>query len=161
MKLKEQMMLEGFFKEIKVWYPGYWGFDFVGRLFIFLTMIQLLVPFQLWEGNYKPLFIVFYMELLGVEFCMKKYCHVKEGGKVKRLSDFFRYLPVAHKQLLLFRLKKLFKFCFKLFIIGLFCQITPAALFMHTLSFMNVLLPFTFCFLSPLIILGCIRILER
>lgn len=151
---KEQTLLEHFFAEEKIWYPDYWGLRFAGSLMFVIAMFLFVMPFQIWEGDYTPLMTMLVLELAGVELYLDRYCRFRAEGKIWDVYEVLRQLPLSHRQLKIYRVRKLLKLCLKMTGTAVICQTASAGVFMRTFSMGNILMPVVFCFLVPMVIVG-------
>ena len=117
-------------------------------------MILLIMPFQIWEGDYQVLGITFFTELMGLEIYVKQYCEFREDGKRKSVYKIIRYAPVSCKQFVLYALKKLLKLCLCLTGVAIVCQVVFALAFLNTFSVGNLLLPLLGCLILPMLLTG-------
>jgi len=154
MERKQQALLERFFREEGSWFPNYYLFYLPAVIFLGIAMMLYIFPFQLWEGEYRVVLILFFMELMGLEMYLRRYCQFQEDGKMKNICELFQYLPVSGRQFLLYRLRKLMRVCLWMAGITAACQTLSALAFLHTVSFGNLLMPLMLCLVLPMLFLG-------
>ena len=155
MNHKQQILLDNFFENKNTWFSNGYLYKFVAGILLFIAALMYIMPYQLWEGDYKIMILIFYLELMGLEIYLTSYCHfIDEDGKIKNIYEIIRYLPVSHKQLALYRLKKLTKICLWLTGITAFCQIFFTITFLHDFSIGNLLIPVLCCLIVPEIMIG-------
>lgn len=150
---KQQILLDKFFAEEKIWNPNYWGNCLAGGIMFVIAMFLFIMPIQLWEGDYTPLFTMLIMELIGLEVYLGRYCQFREE-KIVNVYDVLKQLPLSRRQLKLYRVRKLLKLCLKMTGTAVICQTAFAGVFMHTFSVGNILMPVVCCFLVPAVIVG-------
>lgn len=66
----------------------------------------------------------------------------------------FYYVPVSHRQLALYILKKLLKLCLYLTGAAVVCQVVFALAFLDTFSVSNLLIPILCCLVLPMVLMG-------
>lgn len=151
---RQQAALERFFAEEKIWYPDHYLLCFVGGLLFVISMILFIMPFQIWEGDYTPLLTMLCLELIGVETYLERYVSFKGEGKKRDVYEVLRFLPVSHRNIKIYRVKKLFWLCLKMAGTAAVCQMFFAGVFLHTFSPGNIGAPVLFCFLAPMAFAG-------
>lgn len=154
MNKKTQILLEKFYEEEKTWWRDCYGLHIAALIILPIAMFLLILPCQIWEGDYTILPMYVMLELMGLEFDMKRYFQFRENGKIKSVYMVTRYLPIARREIIIYALRKLLKRCLQLTGISLGCQIVFSLLFLHTVAPGNLLMPFLCCFLFPMVILG-------
>lgn len=151
---KQQLLLKDFYSQEKIWAADYYLYDVVAGILLFPAMILLIMPFQIWEGDYQVLGIVFFIELMGMELHVKQYCEFREAGERKSVYEIIRYAPVSHRQFARYILKKLLKLCLGLTGAAAFCQVVFALAFLDTFSVGNLLIPVLCCLVLPMVFIG-------
>lgn len=154
--LKQQELLQRFFKEETTWCPEHVGYQAAAVILIGISMILDIMPYQVWDFPEDSLvysmWIMLY--LMGVTFYMQRYSNYTEVGKTKAVYDILRYLPVSHRQFQIYIMKKIIKLCGWLTVIAVCCQTVFAIAFMHNFSAGNVLLPIAVNFILPVLCIG-------
>ena len=162
MNYKQQILLDNFFQNKNTWFSNGYLYNFVTGIFLFITALIHIMPYQLLEGDYRIMFIIFYLELMGLAIYLNTYCNFTDkDGKIKNIYEIIRYLPISHKQLVLYRLLKLTKLCLWLTGITAICQIFFAIVFLHDFSIGNLLMPVLCCLILPEIMMGISMILRK
>lgn len=151
---KQQLLLRDFYDRQKIWGTDYYLFYFVAGILLFPAMLLFIMPFQIWEGDCQVLGIVFFIELMGMELFVKRYCEFREDGKRKSVYDIIRYAPVSRRQFTLYILKKLLKLCLCLTGAAAVCQVVFAVAFMDKFSVGNLLIPVVCCLVLPMVLIG-------
>ncbi|MDE7477080.1 MAG: hypothetical protein K2M91_03870 [Lachnospiraceae bacterium] len=155
MEEKQQVLLDTFFGQEKIWWQDYYGTNIAAGIILFIGMILLIMPYQIWDNDAYQMYLHSMMlELMGMEMYLKRYAAFREDGKVKSVYETIRYLPIAHKQLVLYILKKLLKLCLCLTGAAVVCQVLFAWIFLHTFSVKNLLIPLICCLFLPMLLLG-------
>lgn len=154
--LKQQEVLQRFFKEETTWCPEHVGYQAVAVILIGISMILGIMPYQVWvfPEDSVVCYVWIMLYLMGVTFYMQKYSNYTEGRKTKAVYDILRYLPVSHRQFQIYILKKIIKLCSCVTAAAVCCQTVFATAFMHTFSAGNVLLPIAVTFLLPVLYIG-------
>lgn len=151
---EKEVLLDEFFKNRETWSPNSYGYKIISVILLSLSIFILIMPYQIWEGDYISVIFLFYLELIGLETYLKPYCNFwEDNGKIVRVYDILKYLPISHRQLLGYRWKKLIKLCLRLTGITMFCQIAFSFAFLHTVSWGNILMPLLCSFVLPVSIL--------
>lgn len=151
---KQQLLLKEFYKHEKLWGPDYYLSGFVAGILLFPAMILLIMPFQVWEGDYQVPCIIFFIELMGLEIYVKQYCEFREDGIRKGVYKIIRYVPVSYRQFVLYALKKQLKLCLCLTSVAIVCQVVFALAFLDTFSVGNLLMPLLVCLILPMLLTG-------
>lgn len=147
---KQQLVLEQFFQKREPWYPDVWGMKFGAFFLLGISMILLIVPFQVLEkSDFGPWGMMYGLWLLGITLYLEQYRTYQEDGKKKSVYDRLRYLPVSYEQLCIFYLRKVMRLCAWLTGIVMFFQTMIAAVFLHTFSIGTILLPILAQFVIP------------
>lgn len=154
MNEKTQILLDKFYEEEKTWWRDCYGLRIVAIIILAITMMMFILPCQIWEGDYTTLPMIILLELIGLEYDMRRYFQFREEGKIKSVYLITRYLPIARREIIIYALRKLLKRCLQLTGIALGCQIVFSLLFLHTVAPGNLLMPLLCCFLFPMVILG-------
>lgn len=160
--MNQDQLLDNFFKNKELWWPNSYGCKIASVIMLPLAMILFILPYQSWEGDYQGLFISVYLEWMGLAMYLKPYYNfMGDDGKIVRVYDIVKYLPVSYKQIILYRWKKMIKLCLRLTGIAMFCQILFSFAFLDTVSLGNILAPLLCCFILPVsvtIIINCINV---
>lgn len=151
---KQQLLLKDFYKQEKIWGSDYYLFGFVAGILLFPAMILLIMPFQIWEGDYQVLGTSLLIELMAMEMYVRQYCEFREDGKRKSVCEIIRYMPVSRRQFALYVLRKLLKLCLCLTGAAVICQLVFALAFMDTFSAGNLLIPILCCLVLPMVLTG-------
>ena len=151
---KQQLLLKEFYKQEKLWGTDNYLSGFLAGILLFPAMILLIMPFQIWEGDYQVPCIIFFTELMGLEIYVKQYCEFREDGKNKSVYKIIRYAPVFYRQFVLYALKKLLKLCLCLTSAAIVCQVVFALAFLDTFSVGNLLMPLLGCLILPMPLIG-------
>lgn len=140
---RQQELLQKFYQEETTWCPEHVGYQLVAGITIGISMLLGVVPYQAWELARDPMIVLMWniLYLMGVIYYMQKYTNYAEGKKTKSVFDVLRYLPVSHRQLQIFILRKIVRLCGRLTVITICCQTIFALAFLHTFSVMNIILP--------------------
>lgn len=150
---RQQELLRKFYREETTWCPEHVGYQLAAGIMIGISMIVGVWPYQVWELPQNPSigFMWNMLYLMGVIFYMQKYTNYTEGKKTKSVYDVLRYLPVSHRQLQIFIMKKIIRLCGRLTAVTICCQTVFAVAFMHTFSIMNIILPVGVDLLLPVL----------
>lgn len=151
---KQQLLLKNFYRQEKIWAADHYLFNVVSGIVLFPAMILFIMPFQIWEGDYQVLGIVSLIELMGMELYIRQYCEFRQDGERKSVCEIIRYVPVSHRQLALYILKKLLKLCLYLTGAAVVCQVVFALAFLDTFSVSNLLVPILCCLVLPMVLIG-------
>ncbi len=156
--LKQQELLDKFYKEETTWCPEHVGYHLVSAIWIGISMLSSVMPYQVWKfPEDKSVCLIWSMlYVMGVLYYMQKYTSYTEGRKAKSVYDVIRYLPVGAGQIRIYIMRKVIRLCAILTVVVICCQTVFAAIFMHTFSVMNVLLPLGIHFLLPVAAVGII-----
>lgn len=150
MNHKQEVLLDKFFSNVELWWPNSYGNKVVSFIMLPLAIFLLILPCQMWEGDYHLIIMVFLLEFMGLEMYLKPYfVFLDDSGKIVRVDDIIRYLPVSYKQLTLYRWKKLIKLCLRLTGITMFCQVAFSFAFLHTVTWGNILMPLICTLILP------------
>ena len=64
MNHKQQILLDNFFQNKNTWFSNGYLYKFLAGIFLFITALMYIMPYQLWEGDYKIMILIFYLELM-------------------------------------------------------------------------------------------------
>lgn len=163
MKKNQEMLLDNFFKNKELWWPNSYGCKIAAVIILPLAMIILLIPYQSWEGDYQCLLISFYLEWMGLAMYLKPYHnYMGDDGKIVRIYDIVKYLPVSYKHIVIYRWKKMMKLCLRMTGIAMACQVLFSFAFLDTVSLGNILAPLLCCFILPVgvtVLINCMNLL--
>lgn len=81
MEQRQQELLDRFFQQEKVWCPGYVISRMVAGLCIGITMLLLIMPAQIWEGEFQVLFFMLVPELIGIQMFLNHIVKLQKTGK--------------------------------------------------------------------------------
>lgn len=146
---RQQELLQKFYQEETTWCPEHVGYQLVAAIMIGISMLLGVAPYQAWELSTRIIWGVLY--LTGVIYYMLKFMQYTEGRKTKAVFDILRYLPVSHRQVQIFIMKKTIRLCGRLTVVTICCQTVFALSFMHTFSVVNIILPVGVNLLLPLL----------
>ena len=94
------------------------------------------------------------MSLTGAVYYINPYIYYQNEGKRESIYEVIKFLPVSRRELRIFRLKKVVLFCLKLFPIFLGGQIISALVCFRSIGWENLLYPFVFGLVTPLLLAG-------
>lgn len=114
-------------------------------------VITMCVPYQVIEASdAKMIAVMFYFGGMGIFLYMYSYRQFKEQNKMIRIAEKLKYVPISKKDLRIFKFRKVFKFCFRIFLICLVGQCILAIAVHGGLVWGNIWYPVVFCLLLPL-----------
>lgn len=128
---------------------------FLPGIFSFLAMIMIFIPVQVPDSKgfyiYEPMFTIW----ISV-FVLQPYLNTTEPfagarQKIHRTYDKLKYLPVSRKQYNLVRLGYLFRYTWKLTVVGMFIQCLSVALFVGYVDIWNVVYVMAVLFVAPML----------
>lgn len=157
---KQQAVIADFFKEFHSWSAANVGV-WIGAGFC--TLIQamfLMIPYQEMTGDNFGIF-VFLFGMWSATLYINPYVSYMEKGKQYRIYDKLRYFPVSLKQLRIFRLRKLCKFCFITFAVFLAGQLLFSYIGYHEITLGNVLYVVIGGLVIPFVMGGATCLMER
>ena len=154
---KQQKILDEFFVTKEAWNQESLGNHLGAGIIIGLGMLLLVLPFKIWEGAYRALWMTGYLLLMGISIYMKPYIIYRCNGKVKLVYDVIQYLSISHAQLHLYRMKKIAKMCAKLAVTAVTAQVFFCVV-LHYFSIWVIVAPLFFTFVCPMGILGLLEI---
>lgn len=146
---RQQELLRKFYQEETTWCPEHVGYQLVAAIMIGISMLLGVVPYQALELSPRILWGVLY--LTGAIYYMLKFMQYTEGRKTKSVFDILRYLPVSHRQIQIFIMRKVIRLCGRLTAVTICCQTVFALSFMHTFSVVNIILPIGVNLLLPMV----------
>lgn len=152
---KQQFMLGEFYKREKIWWTDSYLNGFAAGIVLVITAILLIMPVQVWEGDYGMIGYCLLLELMGMGLYVRQYCVFREDGKNKNVYGILCFAPVAYRQFVLYILKKLLRLCLCMAGAAMVCQVVFALVFLDTFSVWNLLMPFLCCLVLPMLFLGC------
>lgn len=156
---RQQELLQNFYQEETTWCPEHVGYQLVAAIMIGISMLLGVVPYQALELSPRIIWGVLY--LTGVTYYMLKFMQYTEGRKTKSVFDILRYLPVSHRQVQIFIMKKTIRLCGRLTVVTICCQTVFALSFLHTFSVVNIILPVGVNLLLPLLYGWLITLFSR
>ena len=151
----QQNMLEQFFENYFEKSKIKGGYKWTGIIFIAILVILMWFPYQSYgnEGLIKSIGVIW--GVLGSLFYMNMYRFAFNGrGAVTNVYQYLEYLPISHKELKIYRLKKLVSLQTKVYLIAQAGQVLFGLLAYHQVTLGNLLFPLIFAFLAPLLIVG-------
>lgn len=149
---KQQFLLDQFYKKEKLWGADYYLSDVVSGIILSITMIMLIMPVQLWEGDVTAIGIALILELMGMECYVRRYLWLRENGVNKSVYQIVRLVPVSRRQFVWYILKKLLRLCFCLTGVSAACQVVFALAFLDTFSVWNLLAPAVCSLFLPMVL---------
>ncbi len=152
MEQRQQELLDQFFQQEKVWCSDFVVSRMVAGLCIGITMLLLIMPVQIWEGEFQVMFFMFLPELIGIQMFLNPYCKITEDGKMTDLYEKFRMLPICRRQYAYYVFKKLFRCCLWMTGIAAACQTAFALMSLHTFSIGNLLIPVLYSMVLPMLL---------
>lgn len=152
-KRKEEQLIDEFYKAFlqgRVQQVGTWLMVGLCLFFeIFMSAFPVSEIIMSTDGDANLLFLVFVLSALFGAFCyVNMYQSFMEGQGQRLCSDVLQYIPVAYKDLCIYKTKKLFVFLARITGIALALQVLVAFL-RHNLSIWNVVYIFVVVFLLP------------
>lgn len=150
----QQELLDKFFQQEKIWCSDYVISRMVAGLCIGIAMMILVMPMQIWEGEFQVLFFILGPELIGIQMFLNSYCKITEDGKMTDIYEKFRMLPVCRRQYIFYILKKLFRCCLWMTGITAAGQVVSALVFLNTCSLGNLLIPLLYGMVLPMLLFG-------
>ncbi len=156
---RQQELLQKFYQEETTWCPEHVGYQLVAAIMIGISMPLGVVPYQALELSPRIIWGVLY--LTGVIYYMLKFMQYTEGRKTKSVFDILRYLPVSHRQVQIFIMRKVIRLCGRLTVVTICCQTVFALSFLHTFSVVNIILPVGVNLLLPLLYGWLITLFSR
>ncbi len=111
--IKQQQIIEKFYKELFAWKKDNTGMWLVVGLMETFTAIFMCFPYQVIIED-EGLYLIYLMGLWGATYYIMPYVRFNECGKQKRISEKLKYLPVSFRELRRFCIKKLAIFCIRL-----------------------------------------------
>ena len=154
---KQQLLLEKFYKEFLSWRAENIGMWIAAGFFLLLYSAGMLVPYQdVKAGDHAILISSIYSGIMGVYFYMLPYLQYKQDNKMHRIYEKIQYLPISLKEIRIFRINKLVKFCLKLFPVYCILQILSSWLSYHEIGWGNIFHVVVFGLFLPIIVVGVI-----
>ncbi len=147
---KQQLLLDEFYRREKIWGPDHYLYGFTSGIVLAITGILLIMPFQIWEGDYGMVGYCVILELMGMDFYVKQYSMLREGGENKGVYGILCFAPVSYQQFALYILKKLLRLCLCMTGAAAVCQVVFAMAFLDTVSVWNLLMPLLCCLIVPM-----------
>lgn len=152
---KQQRMLDAFFKEFFTWNVQHVGMWLLTGIMILSFVCFMMVPYQEIVApseehvNIEAWLIL--MGIAGLNYYLMPYSRYNDGtkGRFIYIYEKIKYLPVSLKELRIFRIRKVFWFCLKLFVVLLIGQLVFAEIGFGEIVLGNFLYPFIFAFLIP------------
>lgn len=150
---RQQELLRKFYQEETTWCPEHVGYQLVTAIMIGISMLLGVIPYQAWElsRNISTVFIWSMLYLTGAVYYVLKFMSYTEGRKTKSVFDILRYLPVSHRQVQIFIMRKAIRLYGRLTVVTICCQTVFALSFMHTFSVVNIILPVGVNLLLPMV----------
>ena len=110
---KQQKQIEAFFKEETTYFPDHMMNDYAYYILAACSLLLLLPPLRVWEGDKYLSIMGPYLYVMGVALSTVRYSRFKEklSGKILSVSQLLCYLPVERTQLVLFRIRRVLKRC--------------------------------------------------
>ncbi|MBQ8823520.1 MAG: hypothetical protein IJZ82_12830 [Lachnospiraceae bacterium] len=158
---KQQQILDAFFKEFFTWSADNVGYWIVAGIFIFIHGIFLAFPYQMMGIEDSDITLVQVFAYMGYFMYITPYLHFTEKGRVIKLKEKLKYLPISQKQLRLYRLRKLLIFSLKLFAVFLLLQLFFSLVAYHEITLGNILYPLLCGFVFPFALNSIVIIFEN
>lgn len=130
---------------------------FLPGIFTFLLMILMFIPVQELAKGDSIIYMWAAMCAIWISiFVLQPYMFTTEPfagapQKIHRTYDKLKYLPVSKKQYNLVRLGYLFRYTWKLTVVGMFIQCLPAALIAGYMDIWNVLYVIAVLLFTPML----------
>ncbi len=111
--MKQQKMINEFFKEETTYFPDHVLKKFAGILLSSISCLLLIVPVNAWGDDRIVMLYGFMLFAMGIYAYASKYASFSEPltKHLERISELTRYLPVNRIQLTVFRIRKILKPC--------------------------------------------------
>lgn len=153
---RQQQILEMFFKEFLSWKADNIGVWIAAVMLEILQGICFCIPYQMVGKSDMELLIgiELFCGVFGTMTYLMPYVRFTEKKGQVNIYKKLKYLPVSLKEIRIFRLKKLVRFCFRLFLIFLAVQLFLVLLCYHQIALGNLWYPFVFGFLLQLLLNG-------
>ena len=136
---REQNIIDKFYKEFFTWSAEDVGYKIVAGIFLFFHGCFMAFPYQSVKDS--EILLVQCFAYMGYFMYITPYLHFTEKGKVTKLKEKLKYLPVSRKQLRLYRLRRLWVFSLKLFAVYFLLQLFFTLVTYHELTLGNFLYP--------------------
>ncbi len=156
---KQQQLLDAFFNEFFTWSADNVGYWIVAAIFLFFHGLFLSFPYQGMDDSELLLFQGF--AYLGYFMYITPYLHFTEKGRVTKLKEKLKYMPISRKQLYLYRLRKLLIFSLKLLAVYLLLQLFFSLVVYHEITLGNFLYPLLCGFVFPFVLNSIAIIFEN
>lgn len=151
---RQQFMLEEFYKREKIWGADNYLCGFAAGIVLVIAAILLIMPVQVWEGDYGMIGYCLLLELMGMGLYIRQYCMFREDGKNKSVHEILCFAPVSYWQFVLYMLKRLFRLCLCMTGVAMSCQVVFALAVLDTFSVWNLLMPLLCCLVLPMLFWG-------
>ncbi|MCR5252063.1 MAG: hypothetical protein K6E50_15820 [Lachnospiraceae bacterium] len=150
---KQQKIIAEFFKEETTYFPNHVLMKFLACFLVSLSMIMLIPPFAVWEGEKMLSVFGFYFFWIGIACYGTKYASYAEPlTKISvRITSLLRYVPVEKDQLMLFRLCKILKPCVILTPVVLMFRIAISLGVFGSVQVWDLVLPPLFMIVLPVV----------
>lgn len=143
--------LEEFYKDYFSWSALNIGQWMVTGIMEFALGIFLWLPYQeMVRDDMEMLGFVAFFGILGAMCYLLPYIQLQEGGKVCKLYDKLKYLPISLQEIRVFCLKRLARFCVRMFLIFFIGQLFFALVAYHKIAWGNIWYPVVFGLLIPM-----------
>ena len=144
---REQNIIHKFYKELFSWSAADVGYKIVAGIFLFFHGCFMAFPYE--DIKDFEILLVQCFAYMGYLMYITPYLQFVEKGKVTKLKEKLKYLPISRKQLLLYRLRKLLVFSLKLFAVYLLLQLFFTLVIYHKLTLGSFLYPLLCGFVFP------------
>lgn len=156
---REQNIIDKFFKELFTWSATDVGYKIAAGIFLFIHGCFMAFPYQ--DIKDSEILLVQCFAYMGYLMYITPYLQFTEKGRVTKLKEKLKYLPVSGKQLRLYRLRKLLKFSVKLFAVYLLLQLFFTLVIYHKLTLGSFLYPLLCGFVFPVSVNSLVVALEN
>lgn len=135
---KQQQIIADFFKEFHSWSAASIGMWLGAGVCTLIQAMFLMLPYQEMAESNSGLFTLLFGMWSATLYVMP-YVNYMEKGKQYRIYDKIKYFPVSLKQLRMFQIRKLSKFCSITFAVFLMGQLLFSYIGYHEIGLGNVL----------------------
>lgn len=156
---REQNIIDKFFKEFFTWSADNLGYKIVAGFFLFIHGCFMAFPYQ--DIKDSEILLMQFFAYMGYFMYITPYLQFTEKGRVLKLKEKLKYLPISRKQLRLYRLRKLIIFSIKLLAVYLLLQLFFTLVIYHELTLGNFLYPLLCGFVFPVAVNSLVVALEN
>lgn len=151
---EQENILEKFFEEYHKRSHIHIGYTAVAKFFGALLVLGMLIPSQVYGQSGKTVAGCIILLGMVVSCCyISAYTNAYDGrGAVTRIDMYLEYLPISKKQLNMFRLKKLLRFMFTVYLVAQVGQVLFSLIVFHELVAGTLLYPIVCAFLVPFLV---------